>query len=116
MKLLPSLLLIMASACSQSPDGGHIALMDAIDRRLVMPPKAHPLREYARYYARRQDGKIAIFLTAYVNMPSTPEAGERRWIDLRLMPDASDGGCGIINAVYDPSVDRVDQIRCNGPN
>ena len=116
MKLLPALLLFVASACSQSPDGGHIALMDAIDRRLVMPPNGHPLHEYARYYARRQDGKIAIFLTAYVDMPSTPKAGERQWIDVRLMPEASDGRCDIINAVYDPSADRVDQMECNGPS
>ena len=116
MKLLSASLLIIASACSQSSEGGHIALMDAIDRRIVMPPKAHPLREYARYYARRPDGKIAIFFNGYVDMAATPKAGERQWIDARSMPEASDGGCWIINAVYDPSTDRFDKMRCNGPD
>lgn len=39
--------------------------MDRIDGALVLPAKAPPLQEYARYYAKRPDGKIAIFLTAY---------------------------------------------------
>jgi hypothetical protein len=114
--------------------------MDRIDGALVLPAKARPLREYARYYAQRPDGKIAVFLTAYTYQgplpadngcsemlinstseevpcdPATePKAGERHWINIERMPEASDGGCSIINAVYNPSTQRIAGSRCNGP-
>lgn len=130
----------LLSACSQLAASRHEALMDRIDGALVLPAKARPLREYARYYAQRPDGKIAVFLTAYtyagprpadygcsemlVNGASNevpcdpitePQAGERHWIDIERMPEASDGGCSIINAVYNPSAQRTVSLRCNGP-
>lgn len=114
--------------------------MDRIDEALVLPAKALPLQKYARYYAQKADGNIAIFLTAYTDRqprsadygcsemlkngaskdvpcePVTePKAGERHWITIERMPDASDGGCSIINAVYDPSAQRIVELQCNGP-
>lgn len=114
--------------------------MDRIDGALVLPVTALPLQEYARYYAQRPDGKIAIFLTAYTyqgprpadfgcsemlingtskevpcDPPTEPRAGERHWINIERMPGAMDGGCSIINAVYDPSAQRIVGLRCNGP-
>lgn len=114
--------------------------MDRIDGAFVLPPKALPLQEYARYYARRPDGKIGVFLTAYTYQgprpadygcsemlingtsrevpcdPDTePKAGERHWINIDRMPEANDGGCSIINAIYNPSAHRIVGLRCNGP-
>jgi hypothetical protein len=127
-------------ACSQSTAGRHETLMDRIDGALVLPAKALPLQKYARYYAQKNDGTIAIFLTAYTYQgphrvaygcseimkngaskevpcdPATePKAGERHWLTIERMPDASDGGCSIINAVYDPSAQRIVELHCNGP-
>lgn len=114
--------------------------MDRIDGALVLPANAHPLQDYALYYAQRSDSQIAVFLTAYTyqesraadygcsemlisgsseEMPcastNEPKAGERRWIDIERMPEASDGGCSIINAVFNPSAQRIVSLRCNGP-
>ena len=42
-------------------------------------------------------------------------AGSSRWLDnVEKLPGYSDGGCGVINVIYDPAIGRVDRVWCNG--
>lgn len=120
----------------------HARVVREIDTAIVLPEKALPLDKYARYFSLRPDGKVAAFYTAYVRDDSPkpadygcsemtendtlvdvpcgpddrPRAGDKRWVPYNEMPDASDGGCSIINVVYDPSAHRVEKVSCNGPS
>lgn len=114
-------------------------LVDHIERRVVLPPKADPFSNYVRYYTRGADGKIvaAYFLPVYPEplenicrfvdsagltlqdanptlLPHVP--GERVWVNRpELMPQMNDGGCIFITVrVNDEGANGPIPGRCNG--
>tara|TARA_B100000678_G_C17986325_1_gene413108 strand:- start:119 stop:499 length:381 start_codon:yes stop_codon:yes gene_type:complete len=43
------------------------------------------------------------------------EAGSSRWFaDTSDLPAVNDGGCSVVNIVYDPKTERVESVKCNG--
>jgi hypothetical protein len=133
-------LALINTSCSSEKIEPHRKLMDEIDATVVLPKGAVSLEKYARDYALRPDGKVAIFYSAYVtegpDPPGTgcseisndltakvvpcppddrPKAGARRWVKFDEIGGVADGGCYILNAVYDPVRKRVDKVACNGP-
>lgn len=136
---LPIALLVAASIAPCVADLDHADLVREIDAAIVMPKFALPSYMYARYYALRSDGRIAVLLNARVALPKPlgplyrtafseddyllkgdcptdgePIAGERYWVDEQKMPPISDGGCQVIRLVYDPRLHRVGTIDCSG--
>lgn len=135
----PLSLLPLCLSCT-AYQGGHSQLIREIDAAVVVPKDAQPLRKYAGYFAIRPDGKIEVFYDADVRdgihrwptegcseiahddtlvdvpcgLDDRPVSGERRWVNYDDMPDAADGGCSIINVVYDPTAHRVTSVFCNG--
>ncbi|MES2058194.1 MAG: hypothetical protein V4564_19820 [Pseudomonadota bacterium] len=115
-----------------------VRLMDAIDTTVRLPIGARPLQQYARFYSVRPDGKIAVLFDADTKtkrpkgyrcsllMPdgsfkkvqcppdTRPEANERHWVKPSEMPLIFDGGCGVIDMLYDPRTAKVEQIACHG--
>jgi len=114
--------------------------MNMIDQAIKLPEKTAPLRRYARFYAFRPDGTIAMLFDANTRFegkrpkdygcselmpddtlkdvpcsPDTrPRAGERRWVNYDQLPRIADGGCSVIHAVFDPKTKSVQGVRCNG--
>lgn len=122
---------------------GQVQLMDAIEKALVLPPRAHPLGDYARFYAFEADGKVVgRYVIPERAEPETatgclwvgrngktrvepcppsrawPEgvaAGERKWVaDPASVPGMSDGGCRQVNLLYHPRSGKVEWVFCNG--
>jgi hypothetical protein len=92
-------------------------LMDQIEEEVQLPPEAYPLAEYARYYAF-ENGRVYATYTTHVD-PANGDAnlrtGERRWLtDRRKLPVLLDGGCSVVNVVYDSQEASVEQAFCNG--
>lgn len=86
-------------------------MMDRIESQLQLPPNAYELTEYGRYYARDGERVVAVYLAAGGEV----RAGERRWVaDKRGLPIYFDGGCDVINIVYDLSTEIVEQSFCDG--
>jgi hypothetical protein len=91
--------------------------MDQIEKQMRMPAGSRPLAEYARYYAFDKKGRvIAIYTTwiepdhASLNLP----AGQRRWVpDEGQLPNISEGGCGVVEVLFDPATDEVKRAECN---
>jgi hypothetical protein len=82
-----------------------------------LPRDARPLNEYARYYAL--DGqKIVGTYTRFVDLKNSfydLPIGQRRWVDdYRSLPLISDGGCTVVNVLYDDSTGQIEQAACNG--
>ena len=89
------------------------ALADEIESKVVMPEGAAPLQEYARVYAKRPDGRIA---GSYVLNPEPGgnKPGTRNWVSLQELPILLDGGCAIVNIVFDLETRTVEEASCNG--
>ncbi|WP_298164207.1 hypothetical protein [Novosphingobium sp.] len=103
------------SSRSSSPQLATISqtrIMENIERQVQLPPEAQGLNEYNRYYAFDGERVIATYVLSDGN---DPRKGQRYWLAKRQdLPLVMDGGCGIVNVIYDPLAKRVDETFCNG--
>lgn len=86
------------------------AEIQAIERSVVLPPGAEPLRAFARHYASViQDGRRVI-RGIYVL------EGEARVIvtTADALPRVLDGGCGVVTVEYDVLEAAFLLVMCNG--
>ncbi|HEX6741320.1 MAG TPA: hypothetical protein VF079_05940, partial [Sphingomicrobium sp.] len=95
------------------------ALMDEIERAVVLPNGANPLDAYGRNYAFTGAGTVvAVYLlpSGANRRPSATQmpAGERRWYrDASDLPGLSDRGCMQVTVDYDIATHRVLGVACN---
>lgn len=132
-------LVLLHSACSAHQDE-HARIASAIDAALTLPKGALSADSYARYYTVRPDGKIHVIYTAsvrddapkpadygcsevtadftLVDVPCPPDdrpkAKQQLWVSNSEMPAYDDGGCSIINVIYNPESQQVEKAACNG--
>lgn len=87
-------------------------MMDEIERQIQLPPEAKEFERYARYYTF-DDGRV---IGTYVaSGGGDPLIGKRLWVsDKRYLPTLMDGGCVIVNVVYDPIGQKIEHTFCNG--
>jgi hypothetical protein len=79
-------------------------------------PNGHvpAVSEYARYYAGdNSNGRRIVFAELVVLGPAAPP-GIHLVATIAAFPQISDGGCTIVNLIYDVDQDRVIGLRCNG--
>lgn len=91
--------------------------MQRIEEQVKLPKGAERLEQYARYYATDGNRVVATYITLvdpanrYYDLP----AGQQRWLDdHRNLPAVSDGGCSIVNVIYDLKVGSAPEAFCNG--
>lgn len=82
------------------------AEVEKVERMLTLPAGTAPLGAYRRVYWL-DDGKITGLFTRW------GEPGIEI-VDAGRAPGLADGGCDVVNVVYEPSEDRVLQVSCNG--
>lgn len=128
MRTLFAATLLLAACSSESPvavesdkskavsrpttDENGARIMDEIERQVQLPPDAHELQKYARYYAFDGDKVIGTYTTSAGN---DQLRGRRLWLgDRRDLPILMDGGCAVVNVVYDPLAQRIERAFCNG--
>ena len=105
------------AACSGEAERSHALLMQKIEATVRLPKGAAQLERYNRYYAMNGPVVIAIYIRADMAAApkSAPEKGVSRWVgDKRGLPNYSDGGCDIVDLVYDPATQTFSQISCQG--
>ena len=86
-----------------------IAIMDKIEATRRMPTGAAPVTGYFRQYAWADIQKTKV--TAIYQRSNTPG---RRWIDFDDLPMIDDGGCAVVELVYDVKTGGLDEIYCHG--
>jgi hypothetical protein len=128
MRALFAATLMLAACSSESPTAvesdtsksvsplttkeGRARIMDEIERQVQLPPEAGELQQYARYYAFDGESVIGTYMSSGEN---DPLRGKRLWLaDRRDLPILMDGGCAVVNVVYDPPTQRVENTFCNG--
>lgn len=85
------------------------ALMDKIEATRRMPAGSSPVASYARYYAWADPQKTKV--TAIFTKFDPPG---RRWVMFDELPTIADGGCSVIELIYDVKTGVIDDIYCNG--
>jgi hypothetical protein len=137
------LALLIFAGCSSPEHRQRDEIMNRIERTVRLPRGAHSLDEYARYYADAGEGDVkAIYLIpqifsaavgdtctdmtvdgASVEVPCDDTAppwqevaaGERRWLErVEQLPSILDGGCGVVEVLFDGATERVERVACNG--
>ncbi len=89
-----------------SPGARETALMDRIEAAIVLPPP-HKVSGYSRSYAWSKGGsKVVAVYDGGEN--------ERKWVREDELPLIADGGCYVINVVYDVRTAKIESVRCNG--
>ena len=114
------LILFMAfslSACSGAEERHHEEMMRRVERLVQLPKGAPNLEKYARYYSVDGDRVISTYITFVdpENQHYDLPVGQGRWISDRLnLPAISDGGCSVVNVLYNPKAEDVPEAFCNG--
>lgn len=88
-----------------------VAIMDRIEATRRMPANASPVATYARYYAWADAAKTKV-TAIYVSLGGA--APGRRWVDFDELPLIDDGGCGVVELIYDVKTGVIEDVYCNG--
>jgi hypothetical protein len=93
-----------------------------LERRAKLPAGASGLAEYTRYYTEADvDGRPTIFgqmiesrlvleIARITGRPTPPPIVRGLEADI---PGAGDGGCGVLNVIFDPNGSKPPRIFCN---
>lgn len=110
-------LAISLVACSDVAERENVKMMQQVEKNLQLPRGVENLKYYARYYSKDKNLIVAIYIkwaepgNPYYDLP----IGHRRWLNShRDLPSISDGGCSIVNVVYDPKAPNEAEVFCNG--
>jgi len=112
MRIEPFFAAMLLSACGTVETRRQAATMDKIERQARMPKDALALTRYSRFYTAAKSGEVigTYVASAYNDLP----VGQRRWVkDINHLPAINDGGCSIVNVIFDPTTNRT-QAFCNG--
>jgi hypothetical protein len=114
-----SLLSAIVQAQAWSPDSAAIKKLEA-DIQSSNPPKlggkVHDLTDYARYYAGYTEGGHRMIAGEFViqRWANQKPAGVYIVANQGKFPVIFDGGCGIVNLVYDVDTSKLLSFNCNG--
>ncbi len=99
---------VLAGCSAAEPRGERPARaeVEKVERMLVMPAGAATIQAYRRVYWL-DDGKIIGLFTRW------GEPGVEI-VDADQAPGVDDGGCDVVNVVYERSEGRVLEVSCNG--
>ena len=89
-------------------DAALAAIMNRVEASAILPAGAHPLSGYARFYAW-SDERRTVRATFVGN-----EITGRKWVQYSELPVLNDGGCSVVNIVYDVAKGEVTKLWCNG--
>jgi hypothetical protein len=118
----------------------HVEIMDDIESKVQLPPRAQLLEYYARAYTYASSTRVAaLYFRPLDNQdfefcegaksygadngqillgcppPDGMKRNERRWLgNGTLLPVVDDGGCAYINVEYDLTTKTVIRAYCNG--
>ncbi len=117
MKIVALCSALLLTGCSNSHDRQKDHLIGQIEQVLQLPQGAEKLENYARYYASKDSRVVGTYITLvdpqnqYYDLP----VGGHRWVhDHHNLPAISDGGCSVVEVVYNPASKTVEEAFCNG--
>lgn len=113
MRIRPIFAPLLLAACGAAENPRQAATMDVIEQQVRLPKDALALDRYSRFYTAAKSGEVigTYVAGAHNDLP----VGQRRWVkDIYHLPAIDDGGCFIVNVIFDPKTNKVTQAACNG--
>ncbi len=83
------------------------AAIAALEKKVPLPDATRALSGYERYYALSKERIHAVYLL------SRQGAGRIHRVEQGDLPRVKEGGCGVVNIVYNRAEDRFARILCN---
>jgi len=83
-----------------------------IEKVIELPPEAHKLENYDRYYAE-DGGENAHAIVGIFRFNSSGK-GKVFVVSHTSLPAVFDGGCNVIHLRYSKSRNQFESIQCNG--
>ena len=119
-RLLPTpiaaVALLLLTACSgrSAEDAG---LAAKIERTFALAHPDVPLDQTARFYVRQPDSTVrgVYYVPDDSGETLAGRPGTVVWTTSDSLPDVSDGGCFVINVIFDVRADRLREVACYGP-
>ena len=130
------LVILCVSACGGPEERKQASIMNEIERQVTLPEGALAIEKYARYYSDKGGKVVAVYTIPYhADLTATCEeltenlssrsvecppeaqqlsAGERQWVSFNELPGISDGGCTVVNVLFNPATHKVENVQCNG--
>jgi hypothetical protein len=107
-------LAMMAQAAAQgawTPDNNIIKRLEDSAKVPGLGNDQIPISKYVRYYAGTTQGGRKMIQGEWVVSPEPPSI---HVVEESALPRIVDGGCGIVNLLYDVEDARIVYIYCNG--
>ena len=105
---------ILVSACTSQPKSQGQAetreesTIRLLENQVTLPLGAYPLNRYDRFYAFT-DAKVK----AIYKIPRG-RSGNVHIVEEDRLPIKFDGGCGVVNIIFDTRTNAFEEIVCNG--
>lgn len=115
MRLTLAFASLLVVSCGPAEEQQREDLMDEIERMIRLPASSRSLQEYARYYTFDEQRRVVgLYTTFPAVLPNSVPAGERVWLEEpNRMPRIDDGGCGVVNVLFQPRTHRIEAAYCN---
>lgn len=113
-RLGPALLLLLVSGCATASEGTWTPsseLVAKVEAHLTLPAGSQPIGSYGRYYYGRFEQGRRVLVGEFVLEDSSPGV---HIIAPANAPKVLDGGCSVVNLVYDPTHEKIVSFFCNG--
>ncbi|WP_162892384.1 hypothetical protein [Blastomonas fulva] len=94
----------------------NVALVESIEKQVLARHAHFDLRRYARLYTHTSAGNVegTYFFPGIGGLPSKWEGGKSYWVKANEVPAAYDGGCAVINLLYNVPSETLVFVSCNG--
>ena len=92
------------------------ALVEKIEKQVFTRKADLDLRRYVRLYSHDGPDNVngTYFYEGIGGLPSKWRSGKRYWVEPNAIPIVSDGGCAVINVLYNIPSETLVFVSCNG--
>lgn len=89
-------------------------MIAAVEAHLTLPEGSQPIGSYSRYYYGRTEHGHRVLVGTFVPGNLDGASPGVHIVSPAKAPQILDGGCSVVNLVYDPAHKKVMALFCNG--
>ena len=108
--------LVSMSAWALAPQAPALSLdaIRSVESLVKMPPGVRSIASYNRFYAIKVEAGREMIWGTFLLTPLSPPPPTVHIVRPEDMPAIQDGGCSVVNLLYDIREAKITSIFCNG--